>query len=99
MEGGRGRKEERRGGEVRSREGRGMEGKEGDRGRGYSYISMQEEDYTKCYEESAKIEKLYGHFFDASIINENIDVAYEELMATIRVFSTGKHWIPANWVM
>jgi hypothetical protein len=53
----------------------------------------------KCSEESARIERLYGHFFDASIINENIDVAYEELMATIRVFSTGKHWIPANWVM
>lgn len=59
----------------------------------------QDEDYAKCSEESAKIDKLYGHYFDASIINENIDVAYEELMATIRVFSTGKHWIPANWVM
>lgn len=60
---------------------------------------LSDDDYSKCSEESEKIEKLYGHFFDASIINENIDIAYEELMATIRVFSTGKHWIPANWVM
>lgn len=60
---------------------------------------MQEDDYDKCAEESNSIEKLYGHYFDATIINENIDIAYEELMATIRVFSTGKHWVPANWVM
>ena len=61
--------------------------------------AVQNEDYIKCAEESTRIEKLYGHYFDASIINENIDVAYEELLATIRVFSTGKHWVPANWVM
>lgn len=60
---------------------------------------LQEDDYERCAEESSKIEKLYGHYFDATIINENIDIAYEELMATIRVFSTGKHWVPANWVM
>lgn len=61
--------------------------------------TLSEDDYERCAEESAKIEKLYGHYFDATIINENIDIAYEELMATIRVFSTGKHWVPANWVM
>jgi hypothetical protein len=63
------------------------------------HFFLQEDDYERCAEESAKIEKLYGHYFDATIINENIDIAYEELMATIRVFSTGKHWVPANWVM
>ncbi len=67
---------------------------------GYLYLfCFQEEDYERCAQESAKIESLYGHCFDATIVNENIDVAYEELLATIRVFSTGKHWVPANWVM
>ena len=59
----------------------------------------QDDDYSHCFEESTKIESLYGHYFDSTIANENIDVAYEELLATIRVFSTGKHWVPANWVM
>lgn len=63
------------------------------------YFSFQEEDYERCAQESSKIESLYSHYFDATIVNENIDVAYEELLATIRVFSTGKHWVPANWVM
>ncbi len=62
-------------------------------------FSFQEEDYDRCAQESIKIEGLYGHYFDATIVNENIDIAYEELLATIRVFSTGKHWVPANWVM
>ncbi|XP_064389900.1 protein PALS2-like [Halichondria panicea] len=64
---------------------------------GHSLLS--EEDYDRCAQESIKIEGLYGHYFDATIVNENIDIAYEELLATIRVFSTGKHWVPANWVM
>ena len=59
----------------------------------------QEDDYLRCAKESSRIEDLYGHFFDATIVNENIDTAYEEMLATIRVFSTGKHWVPANWVM
>lgn len=68
-----------------------------DNKQGHSMLS--EEDYSRCSEESNRIEDLYGHFFDAMIVNENIDTAYEELLATIRVFSTGKHWVPANWVM
>ena len=52
-----------------------------------------------CFQESCRIEELYSHHFDAVIVNENIDIAYEELMATIRLFSTGKRWIPTNWVM
>ena len=60
---------------------------------------QQDDDYQRCAQESARIENLYGHYFDASIVNENIDVAFEELMATVRVFATGKHWVPASWVM
>ena len=63
------------------------------------YFSSQEEDYARCAQESSRIESLYGHFFDATIVNENIDIAYEELLATMRVFSTGKHWVPSNWVI
>jgi len=60
---------------------------------------LQDDDFVRCAQESSRIESLYGHFFDATIVNENIDIAYEELLATIRVFSTGKHWVPSNWVM
>lgn len=60
---------------------------------------LTDEDFERCAEESARIERLYGHFFDTTIVNENIDVAYEELLATIRVFTSGKHWVPANWIM
>jgi len=60
---------------------------------------LTDDDFIRCAQESSRIESLYGHFFDATIVNENIDIAYEELLATIRVFSTGKHWVPSNWVM
>ena len=63
------------------------------------HSTLAEEDYVRCAQESSRIESLYGHFFDATIVNENIDIAYEELLATMRVFSTGKHWVPSNWVI
>ena len=64
-----------------------------------AFTNWQEDDYFRCASESSRIESLYGHFFDATIVNENIDVAYEELLATVRVYSTGKHWVPSSWVM
>ena len=63
------------------------------------FSGLDDKDFDMCFQESCRIEELYSHYFDAVIVNENIDIAYEELMATIRVFSTGKRWIPTSWVM
>lgn len=63
------------------------------------FSGLDDKDFDMCFQESCRIEELYSHHFDAVIVNENIDIAYEELMATIRVFSTGKRWIPTSWVM
>ena len=62
-------------------------------------LLCQEKDFEDCYIESKRIESVFGHYFDATIVNENIDVAYEELVSTIRVFSSGKQWVPSNWVI
>ena len=65
----------------------------------YTFSPYQEKDFEDCYSESQRIETIFGHYFDAAIVNENIDVAYEELLTVIRVFSSRKQWVPANWVI
>ena len=61
-------------------------------------LLSQEDDYKKCSQESAEIEKLYSHYFDAAILNEDIDLAYEELLQIIRQYTTGPQWVPSEWL-
>lgn len=65
----------------------------------YEHSELKEKDFEECFAESQRIESIFGHYFDATIVNENIDIAYEELLTVIRVFSSRKQWVPANWVM
>ena len=62
-------------------------------------FAVQDTDFQKCLEEAEQIEKLYSHFFDATIVNEDIDIAYEELLTVIKKFTTGPQWVPTGWVM
>lgn len=59
---------------------------------------LQDEDYKKCSQESTEIERLYSQYFDATILNDDIDLAYEELLQVIRQFTTGPQWVPSDWL-
>ncbi|XP_065889062.1 protein PALS2-like [Dysidea avara] len=59
---------------------------------------LTDEDYVKCSQESAEIERIYSPYFDASILNEDIDLAYEELLQVIRQHTTGQQWVPTDWI-
>jgi guanylate kinase len=56
-------------------------------------------EFKKCLEESEQIEKLYSHYFDATIVNDDIDITYEELLTVIKKFTSGPQWVPTGWVM
>ena len=62
-------------------------------------FGAQDTDFQKCLEEAEQIEKLYSHFFDATIVNDDIDITYEELLTVIKKFTTGPQWVPTGWVM
>ena len=62
------------------------------------FFPFQDEDYVKCSQESAEIERIYSPYFDASILNEDIDLAYEELLQVIRQHTTGQQWVPTDWI-
>ena len=36
--------------------------------------------------------------FDATILNEDINLAYEELLQVIRQFTAGTQWVPFDWI-
>ena len=44
------------------------------------------------------LKRLYSHYFDATILNEHIDLAYKELLQVIWLFTAGTQWVPSDWL-
>lgn len=45
-----------------------------------------------------RIENLYEHWFDLCIINEDLNLAFEQLVRAVRRLDQDAHWVPASWV-
>lgn len=45
-----------------------------------------------------KLEFLYGHMFDAVIVNDDLLRAYQELANIVKRVETVPQWVPASWV-
>lgn len=58
----------------------------------------QDMDLKRTVEDSARIRRCYGHYFDLCIVNDNLDQAYEKLQAAVDKLCTEPQWVPVNWV-
>ena len=58
----------------------------------------QDSDLQKTVDESARIERVYQHLFDSTIVNTNLDESYEDLITSIVNLSTKRQWVPVDWV-
>ncbi|KAK3529177.1 hypothetical protein QTP70_019419 [Hemibagrus guttatus] len=52
----------------------------------------------RTVEESERIQRAYGHYFDLTIINDNLDGAYRSLKVALDRLSTEHQWVPVSWV-
>lgn len=44
---------------------------------------MQDDEFHEILKSAERIEFLYGHFFDETIINEDLDTAFEQLVEAV----------------
>lgn len=49
-------------------------------------------------EESSRIQRGYGHYFDLSLVNCNLERAFRELQAAMEKLRTEPQWVPVSWV-
>lgn len=63
-----------------------------------SFSHSQETDLKKTVDESARIKRAYSHYFDLTIVNDNLDKAFEKLQAAVEQLCTEPQWVPVNWV-
>ncbi|XP_023681115.1 MAGUK p55 subfamily member 6b isoform X1 [Paramormyrops kingsleyae] len=55
-------------------------------------------DLKKTVDESARIQRAYRHFFDLTIVNDNLDQAFEKLLAVVDRLANEPQWVPVSWV-
>lgn len=59
---------------------------------------LQDVDLKKTVDESARIQRAYSHYFDLTIVNDNLDKAFETLQAAVDKLCSESQWVPVNWV-
>ncbi|CAL8271433.1 unnamed protein product [Lota lota] len=49
-------------------------------------------------EESARLEAAFGHYWDLTVVNDNLDETYRTLKAALDTVSKNPQWVPVTWV-
>lgn len=61
-------------------------------------LLKQENDLKKTVDESARIRRAYSHYFDLTIISNNLDKAFDKLQEAVEQLLTEPQWVPVSWV-
>lgn len=59
---------------------------------------LKDSELKRTVDESARLKQAYGHLFDVSIVNENLDETYQSLKASLLKLNGAQQWVPVGWV-
>ncbi|TNM97528.1 hypothetical protein fugu_015684 [Takifugu bimaculatus] len=60
--------------------------------------TLTDEEMHRTCNESTKIQAAYGHYFDLTIVNDNLDETYRTVKAALETVSKNPQWVPVTWV-
>uniref|UniRef100_A0A671S4R8 Membrane protein, palmitoylated 2a (MAGUK p55 subfamily member 2) n=1 Tax=Sinocyclocheilus anshuiensis TaxID=1608454 RepID=A0A671S4R8_9TELE len=52
----------------------------------------------RTVDESGKIQRVYGHYFDLTIVNDDLEQAYRNLKSSLEKLKGAQQWVPVGWV-
>ncbi|XP_067089023.1 MAGUK p55 subfamily member 2a isoform X2 [Osmerus mordax] len=52
----------------------------------------------RTVDESAKIQQAYGHYFDLTVVNDNLDETYRTIKTSLETVTKSQQWVPVTWV-
>ncbi|GAB6028321.1 hypothetical protein CHUAL_002494 [Chamberlinius hualienensis] len=64
----------------------------------YNSRGFTNEEFHEIIKSAMRIEFLYGHWYDATVVNDDLLVAFEELLDIVRRVENEPQWVPASWV-
>ncbi|CAK8692369.1 protein PALS1-like isoform X2 [Clavelina lepadiformis] len=59
---------------------------------------LKEAELRSIIEKARDIEQRYGHYFDETIRNTDLNRSYAELLRSINKLDTEPQWVPASWL-
>lgn len=62
------------------------------------FLTPQDESLLRLQKESEILQKTYAHYFDQTIINNEIDETIQHLEEAIDLVCTTAQWVPVSWV-
>ncbi|XP_066554870.1 MAGUK p55 subfamily member 2b [Amia ocellicauda] len=59
---------------------------------------LTEAELKRTLDESGRIQRAYSHYFDLTIVNDNLEGAFRGLRAALERLSAEPQWVPVSWV-
>lgn len=61
-------------------------------------LSAQDSELKRTVDESERIHRAYGHYFDVNIVNDGLEGAYRSLKVALERLGSEHQWVPVSWV-
>lgn len=58
----------------------------------------QDSELKRTVDESERIKRAYGHYFDLCIINDGHEAAFRILRSALEKLTAEQQWVPVSWV-
>lgn len=63
-----------------------------------SLCSWQDSELKRTVDESERIKRAYGHYFDLCIVNDGLEAAFRSLRLALEKLLMEQQWVPVSWV-
>ncbi|XP_069607549.1 MAGUK p55 subfamily member 2 isoform X1 [Ranitomeya imitator] len=65
---------------------------------GLTAKQLSDGELLRIIEESERLHQAYGHYFDLSLVNSDLDATFQELQVALEKLRTEPQWVPVSWV-
>lgn len=62
------------------------------------FFPLEDVDLKKRVDESSHIQRIYRHYFDLTIVNDNLEATFKTLESALEELYSEPQWVPVNWV-
>ncbi|KAJ6654804.1 hypothetical protein lerEdw1_006493 [Lerista edwardsae] len=65
---------------------------------GVATKQLTDADLKRTVDESCRIQRGYGHYFDLCLINDNMERTFQQLQDALEKLHSESQWVPVSWV-
>ncbi|KAJ8251821.1 hypothetical protein GJAV_G00225790 [Gymnothorax javanicus] len=65
---------------------------------GIATKQLTDSELKRTVDESRRIQRAYGHLFDLTIVNDNLEGSFRALKASLEQLGAQQQWVPVSWV-